>query len=874
MTYASIQTHETSERPPIDGGTEASIPPGDQVVEALVNRALTAQRQIEGWSEEQVDALLRTLSNIVADHAQLLAVAAVAETGMGNINDKTLKNRVASTRVYAELAGQIGYGEIAFDSERQVAEIASPVGVVVGLVPATHPVATFIFKVLIALKGRNAIILSPSRRAWQVSEQVGGLIHEALRAIGAPSDLVQWPDRSSREITAALMSHSNVGLVLATGGQEMVRAAYRSGTPAIGVGPGNAPALISADADLRHAARSVVTSKSFDNGLICGAENHLVVEAGARARLIAELVEQGAAVLTTAEMTRTVSDITRTVTSGSSYVHGACDQPLIGATVGEMFDTMALMHSWREALIVPHQHVRWTYAGLKRRVDELALGLMRLGLEPGDRLGIWSPNRAEWVLTQFAAAKAGLVLVNINPAYMRGELEYALNKVECKALILASGFKGTDYVAILQSFSSDVTDATTEWRSASLPSLRHVIRLGAERTPGLLTFDDLLRPASAEDLARLAARGARLQFDDPINIQFTSGTTGVPKGATLTHHNILNNAFFVGEAVNLGARDRVCIPVPLYHCFGMVIGVLGCMTHGAAMLLTGESFDALAVLRTVQAERCTALYGVPTMFNAALDHPRFAEHDLSSLRTGIMGGSPCPVEVMRRVTERMHMQEVTIAYGMTETSPVSFQSSIDDALERRVSTVGRIQPHVEAKVVDADGRIVPRGQKGELLTRGYSVMLGYWGDETRSREAIDAERWMHTGDLATIDDHGYCTIAGRVKDMVIRGGENIYPREIEEFLYQHPKIRDVQCVGVPDTKYGEELCACVITREGDQMTEQDIRDFCDGRIARFKIPRYVRFMAAYPMTVTGKVAKYLLREQVARELGVQDVEAA
>ena len=558
-----------------------------------------------------------------------------------------------------------------------------------------------------------------------------------------------------------------------------------------------------------------------------------------------------------------------------SYVQGAGDRALIGATIGEMFDEVAETHGAREALVIAHQNVRWTYAELKRRVDELALGLLRLGLEPGDRIGIWSPNCAEWVLTQFATAKAGLVLVNINPAYLRSELEYALNKVECKALILAPGFKTTDYIAVLQALSPEMNDATTnEWRSALLPSLRTVVRLGTARTPGLWNFDELSQPVDAAGLAQLADRGRRLQFDDPINIQFTSGTTGAPKAATLSHHNILNNAFFVGETLHITEQDRVCIPVPLYHCFGMVLGSLTCMTHGATMVFTGEAFDPLAVLQTVQAERCTTLYGVPTMFIAELDHPRFAEHDLSSLRTGIMAGAPCPIEVMRRVVTRMHMHEVTIAYGMTETSPISFQSSLDDTMERRVTTVGRVQPHLEVKIVDAGGRIVPRGQTGELLTRGYSVMLGYWGDDVHTRESIDAAGWMHTGDLATIDDEDYCSIVGRVKDMVIRGGEKIYPREIEEFLYAHPKVRDVQCVGVPDPKYGEELCACIVLRDGEQATEQDIRDFCGGKIARYKIPRYVRFVTSFPMTVTGKVAKYLLRDQMTRELGMRDAKAA
>jgi fatty-acyl-CoA synthase len=555
-------------------------------------------------------------------------------------------------------------------------------------------------------------------------------------------------------------------------------------------------------------------------------------------------------------------------------VQGATDRPLIGATIGETFDAMAMAHADRTALVVEHQQVRWTYAELKRRVDELALGLMRLGLEPGDRVGIWSPNCAEWVLTQFATAKAGLVLVTINPAYLRHELEHALNTVGCKALILAPGFRGTDYIAVLRELSPAIGAGDAGWRCPSLPSLRTVIRLGPQRTPGMVNFDDVSQPADAADRDRLHQRGSRLQFDDAINILFTSGTTGAPKGATLSHHNVLNNAFLVGASINLDSHDRVCIPVPLYHCFGMVIGTLGCLAHGAAMVLPGEGFDAARVLRTVQKERCTALYGVPTMFIAMLDHPRFAEHDVASLRTGIMGGAPCPIAVMRRVVDRMHMPEVTIAYGMTETSPVSFQSSIDDPVERRVTTVGKVHPHLEVKIVDAHGRIVPRGDTGELLTRGYSVMLGYWGDDVRTRDAVDAAGWMHTGDLASIDDEGYCNIVGRVKDVVIRGGENIYPREVEEFLHRHPNVLDVQCVGVPDATYGEELCACVIVREGEQLTEEEIRDFCEGSLARYKIPRYVRSVTSFPMTATGKVAKYLLREQSARELGLFEIEAA
>jgi fatty-acyl-CoA synthase len=553
-----------------------------------------------------------------------------------------------------------------------------------------------------------------------------------------------------------------------------------------------------------------------------------------------------------------------------SYVHGGSELPLIGDTIGVCFDKIVARFGDREALVVRHQNVRWTYRELQQRVDNLAASLMRLGLLPGERIGIWSQNNAEWLLTQLATAKAGLILVNINPAYRRTELQYALNKVQCKALIVSPRFKSSDYLAILLELAPELGYCDPgQLTASSLPLLESVIRLGSEKTPGMLNFDDLLCDASAEDLARLDALGATLQFDDPINIQFTSGTTGAPKGATLTHHNILNNGYFVGEAMQLTEKDRLCIPVPLYHCFGMVLGNLACVTHGAVMVYPGEGFDAPSVLETIEAERCTALHGVPTMFIAALDDPDFGRYDLSSLRTGIMAGAPCPVEVMKKVIERMHMRQVTIAYGMTETSPVSFQSSIDDPIDRRVATVGRIQPHLEVKVVDGDGRIVPRGEKGELLTRGYSVMRGYWDDEDRTRGAIDAAGWMRTGDLATIDAQGYCNIVGRSKDMVIRGGENIYPREVEEFLYRHPKILDVQCVGVPDAKYGEELCACVILRPGMQSDEQEIREFCRGQIAHYKVPRHVRFVDSFPMTITGKIQKFVLSEQMADALDLE-----
>ena len=552
-----------------------------------------------------------------------------------------------------------------------------------------------------------------------------------------------------------------------------------------------------------------------------------------------------------------------------SYVHGAHDVPLIGQAIGPYLAAIAAQCGDNDALVVPYQGIRWTYREFDEKVTWLAAALLGLGLEPGARVGIWSQNCAEWVLVQFATARAGLIMVNINPAYRRSELEYVLDKVQCSALILAPSFKSSDYIGMVQDVVPEIGAAAPgALQSARLPHLRHVIRLGTGKTPGMLNFDSLLVPPAAELRDLLARVEASVQFDDPVNIQFTSGTTGAPKGATLSHHNILNNGFFIGEAMKLSRRDRLCIPVPLYHCFGMVLGNLACVTHGATMVFPGEGFDPKAVLQTVQAERCTALHGVPTMFIAILDQPDFAGYDLSTLRTGIMAGSPCPAEVMSRVIDKMHMREITIAYGMTETSPVSFQSSVDDPVDLRVTTIGRVHPHLEVKIVDADGRIVPRGVKGELLTRGYSVMLGYWGDDDKTRETIDRSRWMHTGDLAVIDDNGFASIVGRSKDMVIRGGENIYPREIEEFLYRHPKVLDVQCVGVPDSRYGEELCACIVLQPGAVADEAEIRAFCQGQIAHYKIPRYVRFVPGFPMTVTGKIQKYLLREQLATDLGL------
>ena len=550
-----------------------------------------------------------------------------------------------------------------------------------------------------------------------------------------------------------------------------------------------------------------------------------------------------------------------------SYVHGASGAPLIGATIGEYFDAIVEQFGERDALIARHQQIRWSWTELKQRVDALATGLLALGLKPGERIGIWSPNNAEWVVTQFATAKAGLILVNINPAYRISELEYAVNKAGCAALVTAARFKTSDYLAMLGELAPELATASPgRLCAARLPDLRLVITIGGHNAPGALAFDRVYDLGGAAERDQLAALAGQLQFDDPINIQFTSGTTGFPKGATLSHHNILNNGFWLGEAMKFTEADRVCIPVPLYHCFGMVIGNLGCLTHGAAMVFPSDGFDPLATLEAIAAERCTAVYGVPTMFIAELEHPDFGKFDLSSLRTGMMAGSPCPIEVMRRAVDRMHLHEITIGYGMTETSPISFQSATDDPLERRVSTVGRVHPHTEVKIVDAAGRIVPRGTPGELLTRGYSVMLGYWNDAEKTREAIDPARWMHTGDLATIDDEGYCNIVGRIKDMVIRGGENVYPREIEEFLYRHPNVQDVQVIGVPDRHYGEELCAWVRLRDGETATVEGIRDFCRGQIAHYKIPRYVRFVDGFPMTVTGKIQKFVMREQMITEL--------
>jgi fatty-acyl-CoA synthase len=563
-----------------------------------------------------------------------------------------------------------------------------------------------------------------------------------------------------------------------------------------------------------------------------------------------------------------------------SYAHGVSSTPLIGDTIGVHFDKSAERWPDRPALIVRQQNVRWTYRELQERVDTFAAGLLALGLTPGDRIGIWSPNNAEWVITQLATAKAGLILVNINPAYRTYELEYALNKVGCKALITAERFKTSDYLGMLRELMPEIErTAPGEVRAKRVPALSTLIRIGGGETPGYVRFDDVLgrggeRLGGERHRRMLAELQPKLQFDDAINIQFTSGTTGAPKGATLTHHNLLNNGYFIGEAQRLTDQDKVCIPVPLYHCFGMVLGNLACVTHGSAMVYPGEGFDPLATLETVESERCTALYGVPTMFIAELGHPEFKRFDLTSLRTGIMAGSPCPIEVMRRCVAEMNMREVTIGYGMTETSPVSTQTSCDDPLERRVGTVGRVHPHIEVKIVDSEGRIVPTGAAGELCTRGYSVMLGYWDDIDKTAQAIDRGHWMHTGDLATIDEEGYVNIVGRIKDMVIRGGENVYPREIEEFLFRHPKVEAVQVVGVPDPRYGEELCAWIKLKSGVAATPAEIQEFCKDQIAHYKIPRYIKLVDTFPMTVTGKVQKFIMRQQMIEELGLAEQKTA
>jgi len=552
---------------------------------------------------------------------------------------------------------------------------------------------------------------------------------------------------------------------------------------------------------------------------------------------------------------------------GLSYVRGSTENPLSEATLGQFLHDTVRRFPDRPAVVFREQGIRWNWQEFADEVDILAAGFIALGIVKGDRVGIWSPNRVEWLLTQFATARIGAILVNINPAYRLAELEYALNKVGCKAIVAAERFKSSMYLQMLQQLAPELaTHAPGDLRAARLPDLRIVIRMCDTDTPGMLCFSEVIEQGRVSlERATLDAIGATLSPHEPINIQFTSGTTGNPKGATLTHSNVVNNARYIAMAMRLTEQDSLCIPVPLYHCFGMVLAVLACVSVGANMVFPGEAFDPGATLAAVSDEQCTALHGVPTMFIAELDHPDFASFDLSRLRTGIMAGSPCPIETMKTVVSKMHLNEITIAYGMTETSPVSFQSATTDPLDKRTTTVGRIQPHLEVKVIDAAGEIVPVGTTGELCTKGYSVMQGYWNDEAKTRESI-VDGWMHTGDLATLDADGYCNIVGRLKDMLIRGGENIYPREIEEFLFRHPKIQSVQVFGVPDAKYGEEVCAWIVLRAGEHAEAEEIQAFCDGQIAHYKVPKYIRFVDELPMTVTGKVQKFVMRERMMEEL--------
>jgi fatty-acyl-CoA synthase len=555
------------------------------------------------------------------------------------------------------------------------------------------------------------------------------------------------------------------------------------------------------------------------------------------------------------------------VKSSTSFVCGTSDQPLIYQTIGDALDQAVEQWGDKEAIVVRHQGIRWSYRQLAAAIDAFAAGLLALDLQRGDRIGIWSPNNIEWVIAQFATAKAGLILVNINPAYRKAELLYTLNKVDCKALILAPEFKSSHYIGVLNDIAPAIrTSRPGQLKLSAIPALRALIVISDEPVAGMFRFDDIAGMAPADAPDQLKARALLNQPDDAINIQFTSGTTGLPKGATLTHFNVLNNGYFSGEAMAFTAEDRLCIPVPLYHCFGMVLGVLASVSHGATMIFPSEAFEPLAVLEAVSEEACTALHGVPTMFIAVLEHPDFDRFDFSHLRTGIMAGAPCPIEVMRKVISKMNMTQVTIAYGMTETSPVSFQSATDDPLEKRVATVGRIHPHVQVKIIDDHGRVVPRGTSGELCTRGYSVMLGYWGEDEKTREDIDKSGWMHTGDLAVIDEEGYCDIVGRVKDMIIRGGENIYPREIEEYLFQHPKIQEAAVFGIPDEKFGEAVVAWIRLNEGETADAEEIRQYCNEQIAYYKVPKHFVIVDEFPMTVTGKIQKFKMRERSINEL--------
>jgi len=558
-------------------------------------------------------------------------------------------------------------------------------------------------------------------------------------------------------------------------------------------------------------------------------------------------------------------DITRMI---ESYFKGASTPGLLDETIPDCFDRIASQFPDRDALIVRHQDIRWTWSEYRIEVDRLAAGLLALGIGAGDRVGIWAPNCYEWVLTQFATARIGAILVCINPAYRTFELEYALNKSACRAIVAAERFKSSHYLGMLQKLAPELGSCQAgKLESARFPALEIVIRMGNAATAGMFNFGDVCAMGGEQDLARMREIQAGLSSRDVINIQFTSGTTGSPKGAALTHFNILNNANQVAAGMQFSEQDRLCIPVPLYHCFGMVLGKLACVTRGAAAIFPADAFEPAAVLETVAEERCTALHGVPTMFIAELEHPDFDRFDLSSLRTGIMAGAPCPVEVMKKVISRMNMSEILIAYGQTECSPVNHMTLAHDPLEKRVETVGRAGPHLEVKIVDEAGNTVPVGEKGDICTRGYAVMKAYWEDPERTAETVDEEGWLHSGDLGVMDGDGYVQVVGRLKDMIIRGGENIYPLEIEEFLFTHPKIQDAKVIGVPDEKYGEEVCVWVVLKEGERLTEDEIRAFCKDHIAYFKVPRYIRLVTEFPMTVTGKVQKYKMRESMEEELG-------
>lgn len=552
--------------------------------------------------------------------------------------------------------------------------------------------------------------------------------------------------------------------------------------------------------------------------------------------------------------------------AGVSFVSGNTDAALRHVTISQLLrDTVAQFGS-RDALVFSATSERYSYNDFDRDVDEVATGFLAAGLDKGDRVGIWSPNRYEWILTQFATARIGVVLVNINPAYRLSEVEYAVNKVGCKALVLSEQFKSSCYLSMIQQLAPELKRCEKgELMSSRLPSLKTVVLMSNDTHSGIYSFNELKNLGGPAQVTRLQAIESTLNPDDPINVQFTSGTTGAPKGATLSHHNIVNNARFVTDRINLTESDRLCIPVPLYHCFGMVMGVLGAVSKGAAMVFPGEGFEPVPTLNTLSAERCTALYGVPTMFISMLHEMKSITYDLSNLRTGVMAGAPCPIEVMERVNSEMNMGEVTICYGMTETSPVSFQSFVDDPTDKRCSTVGRIHPHLDVKIINEAGQIVAVGDRGELCTRGYSVMTGYWDDEEQTSACI-IDGWMHTGDLATLDESGFCTIVGRVKDMIIRGGENIYPREIEEFLFRHPNINQVQIFGIPDEKLGEIVCAWVVPKPGDSISEESVRMFCDGQIAHYKIPHHIRIVDEIPMTITGKPQKFIMRDQMVEAL--------